>query len=614
MCGIVGYIGTREAYPILIKGLHRLEYRGYDSAGVALLNSAGELNVFKSKGKVENLEKYCQGKDVSGSVGIAHTRWATHGEPSDVNAHPHYSQSETLALIHNGIIENYQTLKEFLIKEGYTFKSETDTEVLVQLIEYVKKKDNLDLFEAVQQALLQVVGAYAIGVIEKGKTDVLITARKGSPLVIGLGEGEYFLGSDASPIIEYTKKVIYVGDEEIAKIEKGKELEIVNLSKVKINPNITQINMDLSEIEKGGYPYFMIKEIMEQPKALNLCVNGRLQKEEFDIKLSGVIDNIDRFRRARRILISACGTSWHAGLIAKYLFEYYCKIPVEIEVASEFRYRNPVIFADDILIAISQSGETADTLAAIELAKEKGAFVYGVCNVVGSSIARATNSGTYTHAGPEIGVASTKAFTTQVMVLTMIALSVAKELKTIEQEEYKRIVAELLQVIPKVEEILKMYKEIEDIAKVFTYAKNFIYLGRGYNYPVALEGALKLKEISYIHAEGYPAAEMKHGPIALIDEEMPVVVIAPKFGHYDKILSNVQEVKARKGRVISIVTKGDVAIKALSDYCIEIPEIEENLSPLLTIIPLQLLSYYIAIAKGRNVDQPRNLAKSVTVE
>ena len=614
MCGIVGYIGTREAYPILIKGLHRLEYRGYDSAGVALLNSAGELNVFKSKGKVENLEKYCQGKDVSGSVGIAHTRWATHGEPSDVNAHPHYSQSETLALIHNGIIENYQTLKEFLIKEGYTFKSETDTEVLVQLIEYVKKKDNLDLFEAVQQALLQVVGAYAIGVIEKGKTDVLITARKGSPLVIGLGEGEYFLGSDASPIIEYTKKVIYVGDEEIAKIEKGKELEIVNLSKVKINPNITQINMDLIEIEKGGYPYFMIKEIMEQPKALNLCVNGRLQKEEFDIKLSGIIDNIDRFRRARRILISACGTSWHAGLIAKYLFEYYCKIPVEIEVASEFRYRNPVIFADDILIAISQSGETADTLAAIELAKEKGAFVYGVCNVVGSSIARATNSGTYTHAGPEIGVASTKAFTTQVMVLTMIALSVAKELKTIEQEEYKRIVAELLQVIPKVEEILKTYKEIEDIAKVFTYAKNFIYLGRGYNYPVALEGALKLKEISYIHAEGYPAAEMKHGPIALIDEEMPVVVIAPKFGHYDKILSNVQEVKARKGRVISIVTKGDVAIKALSDYCIEIPEIEENLSPLLTIIPLQLLSYYIAIAKGRNVDQPRNLAKSVTVE
>ena len=614
MCGIVGYIGTREAYPILIKGLHRLEYRGYDSAGVALLNSAGELNVFKSKGKVENLEKYCQGKDVSGSVGIAHTRWATHGEPSDVNAHPHYSQSETLALIHNGIIENYQTLKEFLIKEGYTFKSETDTEVLVQLIEYVKKKDNLDLFEAVQQALLQVVGAYAIGVIEKGKTEVLITARKGSPLVIGLGEGEYFLGSDASPIIEYTKKVIYVGDEEIAKIEKGKELEIVNLSKVKINPNITQINMDLSEIEKGGYPYFMIKEIMEQPKALNLCVNGRLQKESLEIKLSGIIDNIDRFRRARRVLISACGTSWHAGLIAKYLFEYYCKIPVEIEVASEFRYRNPVIFADDILIAISQSGETADTLAAIELAKEKGAFVYGVCNVVGSSIARATNSGTYTHAGPEIGVASTKAFTTQVMVLTMIALSVAKELKTIEQEEYKRIVAELLQVIPKVEEILKMYKEIEDIAKVFTYAKNFIYLGRGYNYPVALEGALKLKEISYIHAEGYPAAEMKHGPIALIDEEMPVVVIAPKFGHYDKILSNVQEVKARKGRVISIVTKGDVAIKALSDYCIEIPEIEENLSPLLTIIPLQLLSYYIAIAKGRNVDQPRNLAKSVTVE
>lgn len=614
MCGIVGYIGTQEAYPILIKGLHRLEYRGYDSAGVALLNDAGELNVFKTKGKVENLEKYCQGKDISGSVGIAHTRWATHGEPSDVNAHPHYSQSETLALIHNGIIENYQSLKELLLTKGYTFKSETDTEVLVQLIEYVKKENNLSLFEAVQQALSQVVGAYAIGIIERNNPNLLVTARKGSPLVIGVGEGEYFLGSDASPIIEYTKQVIYVGDEEIAKIEKGKELEIVNLSKVKVNPSITQINMDLSEIEKGGYPYFMIKEIMEQPKALNLCVNGRLQKEELDIKLSGIIDNIDRFRKARRILVSACGTSWHAGLIGKYLFEYYCKIPVEVEVASEFRYRNPVVFPDDVMIAISQSGETADTLAAIELAKEKGAFVYGVCNVVGSSISRATNTGTYTHAGPEIGVASTKAFTTQVMVMTMIALSVAKELKTIEEEEYKRVVAELLEVIPKVEEILKLGKEIEDISKVFTYAKNFIYLGRGYNYPVALEGALKLKEISYIHAEGYPAAEMKHGPIALIDEEMPVVVIAPKFAHYDKILSNVQEVKARKGRVISIVTKGDVAIKALSDYCIEIPEIEESLSPLLTIIPLQLLSYYVAVAKGRDVDQPRNLAKSVTVE
>ncbi len=614
MCGIVGYIGTREAYPILIKGLHRLEYRGYDSAGVALLNDAGELNVFKTKGKVENLEKYCQGKDISGSVGIAHTRWATHGEPSDVNAHPHYSQSETLALIHNGIIENYQSLKELLIARGYTFKSETDTEVLVQLIEYVKKENNLPLFEAVQQALSQVVGAYAIGIIERNNPNLLVTARKGSPLVIGVGEDEYFLGSDASPIIEYTKDVIYVEDEQIAKIEKGKDLIVVNLSNVRVTPNIVQINMDLSEIEKGGYPYFMIKEIMEQPKALNLCVNGRLQKEDFEIKLSGIIDNIDKFKNARRILISACGTSWHAGLIAKYLFEYYCKIPVEVEVASEFRYRQPVILPDDVMIAISQSGETADTLAAIELAKEKGAFVYGVCNVVGSSIARATYTGTYTHAGPEIGVASTKAFTTQVMVLTMIALSVAKELKTIEQGEYKRIVAEILQVIPKVEEILKSHKEIEDISKVFTYAKNFIYLGRGYNYPVALEGALKLKEISYIHAEGYPAAEMKHGPIALIDEEMPVVVIAPKFGHYDKILSNVQEVKARKGRIISVVTKGDVAIKALSDYCIEIPEIEESLSPLLTIIPLQLLSYYVAVAKGRNVDQPRNLAKSVTVE
>ncbi len=452
------------------------------------------------------------------------------------------------------------------------------------------------------------------GVIEKNNTDVLITARKGSPLVIGIGEGEYFLGSDASPIIEYTKQVIYVGDEEVAKIEKGKELQIVNLSKVEITPNITQINMDLSEIEKGGYPFFMLKEIMEQPKALKLCTNGRLQEELLDIKLSGIIDNIERFRKARRILISACGTSWHAGLIGKYLFENYCKIPVEIEVASEFRYRNPVVFPDDVLIAISQSGETADTLAAIELAKSKGAFVYGICNVVGSSISRATDSGTYTHAGPEIGVASTKAFTTQVMVITMIALTIAKELKTIEEKEYKRLVEELLQIGPKVEEILQDVDKIDDISKIFTYAKNFIYLGRGYNYPVALEGALKLKEISYIHAEGYPAAEMKHGPIALIDEEMPVVVIAPKFAHYDKILSNVQEVKARKGRVISIVAKGDVAIKELSDYCIEIPAVEESLSPLLTIIPLQLLAYYIAVAKGRNVDQPRNLAKSVTVE
>lgn len=614
MCGIVGYIGEKDAYPILIKGLHRLEYRGYDSAGIAVVNASGDLNIFKTKGKVDNLEKYCEGKDVSGGVGIAHTRWATHGEPSDKNAHPHYSQSETLALIHNGIIENYQSLKEFLLTKGYTFKSETDTEVLVQLIEYVKKENNLSLFEAVQQALSQVIGAYAIGVIEKNNTNLLITARKGSPLVIGIGEGEYFLGSDASPIIEYTKDVIYVGDEEVAKIEKGKELQIVNLSKVKITPNIVKINMDLSEIEKGGYPYFMIKEIMEQPKALNLCVNGRLQKEVLDIKLSGIIDNIDKFRNARRILISACGTSWHAGLIGKYLFEYYCKIPVEIEVASEFRYRQPVVFHDDVLIAISQSGETADTLAAIELAKSQGAFVYGICNVVGSSIARATDTGTYTHAGPEIGVASTKAFTTQVMVISMIALSVAKELQTISEEEYKRIVAEMLQIIPKVEEVLKGAEEIEDIAKVFTYAKNFIYLGRGYNYPVALEGALKLKEISYIHAEGYPAAEMKHGPIALIDEEMPVVVIAPKFAHYDKILSNVQEVKARKGRVISVVTKGDIAIKELSDYCIEIPEVEESLSPILTNIPLQLLAYYIAVAKGRDVDQPRNLAKSVTVE
>ncbi|MBQ9254444.1 MAG: glutamine--fructose-6-phosphate transaminase (isomerizing) [Bacteroidales bacterium] len=615
MCGIVGYLGTKEAFPILIKGLHRLEYRGYDSAGVALVDKNGNLNVYKTKGKVANLEDYCRDKDISGTVGIAHTRWATHGEPSDKNAHPHFSQSKHIALIHNGIIENYLTLKSFLIEKGYKFQSETDTEVLVQLIEYVMQEHKLPLYEAVYQALTQVIGAYAIGVIEKDNPNILVTARTASPLIVGIGDGEFFLGSDASPIVEYTKNVIYPEDRQVIKIERGKEIEIRSLDKEElIKPEIKQIQLSLDDIEKGGFPHFMLKEIFEQPKSLSLCMNGRLQREQKEIILSGVRENIDKFAKAKRILITACGTSWHAGLIGKYLFETLCRIPVEVEVASEFRYRNPVVFKEDVLIAISQSGETADTLAAMELAKKQGAFIYGICNVVGSSVARLTDSGTYTHAGPEIGVASTKAFTTQVCVLAMTALAVAKELHTIKEEDYKRIVTELCNVEEKISTILKKTKEIEDISKIFTYARNFLYLGRGFNYPVAMEGALKLKEISYIHAEGYPAAEMKHGPIALIDEEMPIVVVAPHYDMYNKILSNVQEVKARKGRIIAIVTEGDVDIKKQADYTIEIPQTEECLSPLLTVIPLQLLSYYVAIAKGRNVDQPRNLAKSVTVE
>ena len=615
MCGIVGYLGTKEAFPILIKGLHRLEYRGYDSAGVALVDKNGNLNVYKTKGKVANLEDYCRDKDISGTVGIAHTRWATHGEPSDKNAHPHFSQSKHIALIHNGIIENYLTLKSFLIEKGYKFQSETDTEVLVQLIEYVMQEHKLPLYEAVYQALTQVIGAYAIGVIEKDNPNILVTARTASPLIVGIGDGEFFLGSDASPIVEYTKNVIYPEDRQVIKIERGKEIEIRSLDKEElIKPEIKQIQLSLDDIEKGGFPHFMLKEIFEQPKSLSLCMNGRLQREQKEIILSGVRENIDKFAKAKRILITACGTSWHAGLIGKYLFETLCRIPVEVEVASEFRYRNPVVFKEDVLIAISQSGETADTLAAMELAKKQGAFIYGICNVVGSSVARLTDSGTYTHAGPEIGVASTKAFTTQVCVLAMTALAVAKELHTIKEEDYKRIVTELCNIEEKISTILKKTKEIEDISKIFTYARNFLYLGRGFNYPVAMEGALKLKEISYIHAEGYPAAEMKHGPIALIDEEMPIVVVAPHYDMYNKILSNVQEVKARKGRIIAIVTEGDVDIKKQADYTIEIPQTEECLSPLLTVIPLQLLSYYVAIAKGRNVDQPRNLAKSVTVE
>ncbi len=614
MCGIVGYMGTREAYPILIKGLKRLEYRGYDSAGIALLNSKAELNVYKTKGKVKDLEAYCNGKDITGTIGIAHTRWATHGEPNDANAHPHYSQSENLALIHNGIIENYEALKNLLIKEGYTFRSETDTEVLVQLLEFVKKRYDLSLFDAVKRTLNYVIGAYAIGVIERGNPNVLVAARKGSPLIVGVGEGEFFLGSDATPIVEYTSNVIYLNDEEVVKLERGQYPYIKTIKDEEVEPEVSKIEMQLSEIEKGGYPHFMLKEIFEQSKSLKMCMNGRVSCELKEIKLSGIIDNIDKFKKARRILITACGTSWHAGLIGKYLFEEFCRIPVDVEVASEFRYRNPVIYSDDILIPISQSGETADTLAAVQLAKSQGAFIYGICNVVGSSVSRVTDSGTYTHAGPEIGVASTKAFTTQVAVLTMMALSIAKELKTITDERYKEIVSELCNITTKIDDILTQCKDIEKMASVFTYARNFIYLGRGYNFPVALEGALKLKEISYIHAEGYPAAEMKHGPIALIDEEMPIVVITPKIKTYEKVVSNIQEIKARKGKIIAIVTKGDVDVKKMADFCIEIPETEECLTPLLTVIPLQLLSYYVATTKGRNVDQPRNLAKSVTVE
>jgi glucosamine--fructose-6-phosphate aminotransferase (isomerizing) len=614
MCGIVGYIGDKQAYPILIKGLHRLEYRGYDSAGVAMLNDKNNLNVYKTKGKVADLESYCKDKDLNGTIGIAHTRWATHGEPNDVNAHPHYSQSKNLALIHNGIIENYLSIKKLLINEGYTFVSDTDTEVLVQAIEFVKKRYKLDLFSAVKKALNWVVGAYAIGVIEKGNPNVLVAARKGSPLVVGVGKGECFLGSDASPIIEYTDNVIYLEDEQVVKLERGKTPLVNTIKDKNVKAKISKIELTLSDIEKGGYPHFMLKEIFEQPKSLNNCMNGRLHEELKDIKLSGIIDHIDVFKKTKRIIISACGTSWHAGLIGKYLFEEYCHIPVEVEVASEFRYRDPVINKGDIFIPVSQSGETADTLAAIDIARKNGAFIYGICNVVGSSIARNTDSGTYTHAGPEIGVASTKAFTTQVAVFIMMALSIAKQMKTIPQKRYEEIVTELGNITYKINEILAQSDHIKEISSVFTYARNFMYLGRGYNYPVAMEGALKLKEISYIHAEGYPAAEMKHGPIALIDEDMPIVVVAPKLGIYDKVVSNIQEIKARKGKVVAIVSEGDVEVKKMADFVIEIPQTEECLTPLLTVVPLQLMAYYIATLKGRNVDQPRNLAKSVTVE
>lgn len=615
MCGIVGYIGARDAYPILIKGLKRLEYRGYDSAGLALVTNSDQLAVYKTKGKVADLEHYVLDKDITGSMGIAHTRWATHGEPSDANAHPHYSQSGHLALIHNGIIENYPVLKENLIQNGYTFRSNTDTEVLVQLIEYIMFTHGIDLFHAVQLSLTQVVGAYAIAVIERNNPNAIVAARKSSPLVIGIGEGEYFLGSDASPIIEYTKKVVYVNDDEVVCLRRDREPQFYNLNRVEKSHRIIELEMTLSQLEKGGYPHFMLKEIFEQPHTIRECMRGRVNVEHNSITLSGIIDNRERFLKARRIIIVACGTSWHAGLIGKYLIESFARVPVEVEYASEFRYRNPVLYDDDIVVAISQSGETADTLAAVELARSRNVFVYGVCNVVGSSIPRRTHSGSYTHAGPEIGVASTKAFTAQVTVLALMALCMARERKTLPQPEFEQLVAGLAAIPAKMEETLQVSDFIKKFSCIFTYAHNFIYLGRGYNFPVALEGALKLKEISYIHAEGYPAAEMKHGPIALIDQEMPVVVVASNNkSMYEKVVSNIHEIKARKGRVVAIITRGDTVIKEMADFFIEIPPAEECFVPLLAVIPLQLMAYHIAIVKDRNVDQPRNLAKSVTVE
>lgn len=614
MCGIVGYIGNKQAYPILIKGLKRLEYRGYDSAGIALIGEQQELNVYKAKGKVAELENFVSQKNIAGNIGIAHTRWATHGEPSSTNAHPHYSSSETLALIHNGIIENYAILKEQLQAKGYTFKSNTDTEVLVQLIEYIKETNEIDLLSAVQLALNEVIGAYAIAILEKNHPDTIIAARKSSPLVVGIGEDEFFLASDATPIVEYTDKVVYLEDGEIAVIERNKKLKVVNLNNVESTPEIKQVVMNIGQLEKGGYPHFMLKEIMEQPNCIYDCMRGRINVEANHVTLSAVIDHKEKLLNAKRFIIVACGTSWHAGLIGKHLIESFCRIPVEVEYASEFRYRDPVIDKEDVVIAISQSGETADTLAAVELAKSKGAFIYGICNSIGSSIPRATHTGSYIHVGPEIGVASTKAFTGQVTVLTMLALTLAKEKQTISEEKYLKTVRELSEVHEKMKEVLKLNDRIAELAKIFTYTRNFIYLGRGYSYPVALEGALKLKEISYIHAEGYPAAEMKHGPIALIDSEMPVVVIATQNGLYEKVLSNIQEVKARNGRVIAIVNQGDEVISQVADYCIELPVSMECLDPLITTIPLQLLAYHVAVCKGLDVDRPRNLAKSVTVE
>lgn len=615
MCGIVGYIGKREAYPIILNGLKRLEYRGYDSAGIALYDGSG-IQLCKTKGKVSDLEgKVNNQMPTKGNLGIGHTRWATHGIPNDINSHPHYSNSGDLVIIHNGIIENYTALKKALIKRGYTFKSDTDTEVLVNLIEEVKKQENVKLGKAVQIALNQVVGAYAIAVFDKNKPDEIVVAKLGSPLAIGIGEDEFFVASDATPFIEFTNNAIYLEDEQMAIIRLGREVRVRKIKNdTLVHPNIQELQLNLEQIEKGGYEHFMLKEIYEQPSVIKDTYRGRLLANEGIIRLGGLEDHIQKFINANRIIIVACGTSWHAGLVAEYIFEDLARIPVEVEYASEFRYRNPIITEKDVVIAISQSGETADTLAAIKLAKEKGAFVYGVCNVVGSSISRETHSGTYTHAGPEIGVASTKAFTTQITVLTMIALRLAKEMGTISQSAFMQQLRELDLIPNHVEEALKSDHKIKEIASVFKDAKNFLYLGRGYNFPVALEGALKLKEISYIHAEGYPAAEMKHGPIALIDEHMPVVVIAVNSNHYEKVVSNIEEIKARKGKIIAVVTEGDTTVKELADYIMEVPKTPESLSPLVTTIPLQLLSYHIAVMLDRNVDQPRNLAKSVTVE
>ncbi|MDC0909188.1 glutamine--fructose-6-phosphate transaminase (isomerizing) [Flavobacteriales bacterium] len=613
MCGIVAYVGSKNAYPIVIEGLKRLEYRGYDSTGVSIGHNEN-FKLYKTKGKVSDLVSSVKNKDITGKISIGHTRWATHGIPNQINSHPHLSGDGTLSIVHNGIIENYDSLKKVLVEKGHVFISDTDTEVLVHLIEELKMSENITLFEAVRLALSQVIGAYAIVVMEKGNDRELIVARKGSPLVIGVGDNEFFVGSDASPIIKYTDDVIYLKDCEIAKLNKDKKIDIRTINNEKVSLNIQKLEIKLENIEKDGFPHFMLKEIYEQPKSIIDTMRGRLDLINNDIKLGGISEYSNKLIHSKRIIIVACGTSWHAGLIGEYILEDFTRIPVEVEYASEFRYRNPIINSEDVIIAISQSGETADTLAAIELAKSKGATVLGICNVVGSSIARTTHEGIYTHAGPEIGVASTKAFTTQVIVLILLALKVGRLKGNLTLTEYHQIISELDLIPDKVRKVLKTNSQIELIAQQFKDAQNFLYLGRGYNFPVALEGALKLKEISYIHAEGYPAAEMKHGPIALIDEDMPIVVIATKKGNYEKVLSNIQEVKARGGRLISVVTEGDIAVKELSDYCIEIPKCFNELTPLLTNIPLQLLSYHIALLRGCNVDQPRNLAKSVTVE
>ena len=616
MCGIVGYIGYRDAYPVLIKGLHRLEYRGYDSAGVALLTDDDKMNVYKEKGKVSNLEALAATKDTSGHIGIAHTRWATHGEPSMVNAHPHVSQNGKLALVHNGIIENYASLKTFLEEKGYTFKSSTDTEVLVQLIEFIQDEYHKNLREAVSAALRRVTGAYAIAVLDTDSPDRIVVARKSSPLVVGIGEDhkEFFLASDALPIVEYTNQMVYLNDGEVATLKVGEKMEIYNLDNEEIDPKVKEVDINLDSLEKGGYNHFMLKEIHDQPRCIADCMRGRLLAGEKKIVLSAVEQHKDRLLRAKRFIIVACGTSWHAGLIGRQMIEQWCEIPVEVEYASEFRYRKPVIQSDDVVIAISQSGETADTLAAFELAHKKGALCFGIVNVVGSSIARASDTGIYTHVGPEIGVASTKAFTGQVTVLTLFALALARELGSIPHTEYEKYVAELSRIPAKMEKVLEQAGKIKDISRTFTYATNALYMGRGFNYPVALEGALKLKEISYIHAEGYPAAEMKHGPIALVDENMPVIFVATHPQLYKKILSNIQEVKARNGRIVAVVTEGDEAVRALSEATIEVPATLPAVAPLLSVLPLQLMAYYVAVFKGLNVDQPRNLAKSVTVE